>query len=83
MEELRLYYFWLFYFKYSFVQCETVYNTVYDDKCTVVTEQKCETSYETVYEQECHTVTDTKYVKECETKVRFTIFFRINQPGLI
>ena len=53
----------------DFVQCETVYNTVYDDKCTVVTEQKCETSYETVYEQECHTVQDTKYVKECETKV--------------
>ena len=49
----------------------------------MVTEKKCETSYETVYEQECHTVTDTKYVKECETKVRFTIFFRINQPGLI
>ena len=39
------------YFIINFVQCETVYNTVYDDKCTVVTEKKCETSYETVYEQ--------------------------------
>ena len=58
------------------VKCETVYNTVYDDKCTVVTEKKCETSYETVYEQECHTVQDTKYVKECETKVKFTNIYQ-------
>ena len=37
----------------------------------------------TCYSVECHTVQDTKYVKECETKVRLSIFFKINQPDLI
>ena len=47
---------------------QTVLDTVEEQDCQVIEEEKCESKYETLLEKKCETVYDTINEKKCELK---------------